>query len=148
LINNDLYPVASYSLNQATYSLPNTYKKITAFEHLDKVIDIDQSPIGPTPRSNSATYIGLFMEIHDLFAKITEARAPGYKPGRFSFNVSGGRCEGCFGDGLIRMEMHFFPDAYVMCDVCRGQIYNRETMEVELRAKILLKFIDYSYNWS
>ncbi|MDR1057508.1 MAG: excinuclease ABC subunit UvrA [Coxiellaceae bacterium] len=142
LINDVLYPVAAHTLNQATYSLPNTYKKITGFEHLDKVIDIDQSPIGRTPRSNPATYIGLFTEIRDLFAKTPEARARGYKSGRFSFNVSGGRCEACFGDGLIRVEMHFLPDVYVMCDVCRGQRYNRETLEVEYKGKNIAEVLE------
>ncbi len=106
------------------------HKELEGLDQFDKVIDIDQSPIGRTPRSNPATYTGLFTEIRELFANTQEARARGYKPGRFSFNVKGGRCEACQGDGLIKVEMHFLPDIYVPCDVCQGKRYNRETLEV------------------
>jgi excinuclease ABC subunit A len=135
LINDILYPLAARELNKAAFSISKAYEKILGLEHLDKVVAIDQSPIGRTPRSNPATYTGLFTEIRDLFAKTQEARARGYQPGRFSFNVSGGRCEACLGDGLIKVEMHFLPDIYVMCDVCKGKRYNRETLEVEYKGK-------------
>jgi excinuclease ABC subunit A len=113
---------------------PAEHDRIEGLEHLDKVIDIDQSPIGRTPRSNPATYTGAFTPIRDWFAGLPEAKARGYEPGRFSFNVKGGRCEACQGDGVIKIEMHFLPDVYVTCDVCQGKRYNRETLESNSRA--------------
>jgi excinuclease ABC subunit A len=113
--------------------IPGVHRRITGFEHIDKVIDIDQSPIGRTPRSNPATYTGLFTPIRELFAELPEAKIRGYGPGRFSFNVKGGRCEACQGDGLVKIEMHFLPDVYVPCEVCKGKRYNRETLEVRFR---------------
>jgi excinuclease ABC subunit A len=115
--------------------IPGAHRRITGFEHIDKVIDIDQSPIGRTPRSNPATYTGLFTPIRELFAELPEAKIRGYGPGRFSFNVKGGRCEACQGDGLVKIEMHFLPDVYVPCEVCKGKRYNRETLEVRFRGQ-------------
>lgn len=135
LINSTLYPVAAAKLNKATSLNHAPYGSLKGLEHLDKVIDIDQSPIGRTPRSNPATYTGLFTPIRELFAGTQEARSRGYKPGRFSFNVKGGRCEACQGDGVIKVEMHFLPDIYVPCDVCKGKRYNRETLEVRYKGK-------------
>tara|TARA_Y100001934_G_scaffold283029_1_gene400034 strand:+ start:484 stop:3345 length:2862 start_codon:yes stop_codon:yes gene_type:complete len=135
LINQTLYPVAAAELNGATTQSPADYQSVAGLEHLDKVVDIDQSPIGRTPRSNPATYTGLFTPIRELFAQTQEARSRGYKPGRFSFNVKGGRCEACQGDGVIKVEMHFLPDIYVPCDVCRGKRYNRETLDVRYKGK-------------
>ncbi len=135
LINNTLYPITASKLNKATTLNPAPYEEIEGLEHLDKVVDIDQSPIGRTPRSNPATYTGIFTPIRDLFAGTQEARSRGYKPGRFSFNVKGGRCEACQGDGVVKVEMHFLPDVYVACDVCRGKRYNRETLEVKYKGK-------------
>ena len=114
---------------------PGAHRRITGLDQLDKIIQVDQSPIGRTPRSNPATYIGLFDQIRDLFSKTPEARARGYKPGRFSFNVKGGRCEVCRGDGQIKIEMHFLPDVYVPCEQCHGKRYNRETLEVRFKGK-------------
>ncbi len=111
------------------------FREITGLEYLDKVVDIDQSPIGRTPRSNPATYTGLFTPIRELFAMTPEARSRGYQPGRFSFNVKGGRCEACEGDGVIKVEMHFLADIYVTCDVCKGKRYNRETLEIKYKGK-------------
>ncbi|MCG7201405.1 excinuclease ABC subunit UvrA [Marinobacter pelagius] len=135
LINSTLYPVAAAKLNKATSLNHSPYQKLKGLDHLDKVIDIDQSPIGRTPRSNPATYTGLFTPIRELFAGTQEARSRGYKPGRFSFNVKGGRCEACQGDGVIKVEMHFLPDIYVPCDVCKGKRYNRETLEVRYKGR-------------
>lgn len=135
LINDTLYPLAANVLNRSSLTPAGQVEKIEGLELLDKVIDIDQSPIGRTPRSNPATYAGLFTPIRELFAQTPEARARGYLPGRFSFNVKGGRCEACEGDGLIKVEMHFLPDVYVACDVCKGMRYNRETLEVTYKGK-------------
>ena len=135
LINSTLYPLAATALNKATTLTAAPYKKLTGIGHFDKCIDIDQSPIGRTPRSNPATYTGIFTAIRELFAGTQEARSRGYKPGRFSFNVKGGRCEACEGDGVIKVEMHFLPDIYVACDVCKGKRYNRETLEVKYKGK-------------
>jgi len=135
LINNTLYPITATKLNKATTLNPAPYEEIDGLKQLDKVVDIDQSPIGRTPRSNPATYTGIFTPVRELFAGTQEARARGYKPGRFSFNVKGGRCEACQGDGVVKVEMHFLPDVYVSCDVCRGKRYNRETLEVKYKGK-------------
>ena len=121
---------------------PGGYKSIEGTEHLDKIIDIDQSPIGRTPRSNPATYTGMFNEIRDLYAATPEAKVRGYKVGRFSFNVKGGRCEACDGDGIIKIEMHFLPDVYVPCEVCKGKRYNRETLEVQYKGKNIAEVLD------
>lgn len=134
LVNEVLYKVLANELNRAKQK-PGKYKKITGLENLDKVIDIDQSPIGRTPRSNPATYTGLFGDIRNLFASTPDAKARGYNAGRFSFNVKGGRCESCSGDGIIKIEMHFLPDVYMPCEVCSGKRYNRETLEVRYKGK-------------
>ncbi len=141
LINDTLYPLAANTLNRANLT-PAPHLSIEGFEFLDKVVDIDQSPIGRTPRSNPATYTGIFTPIRDLFAATPEARARGYKTGRFSFNVKGGRCESCQGDGVIKVEMHFLPDIYVACDVCRGQRYNRETLDVLYKGKNIFEVLN------
>ncbi|SHG19187.1 excinuclease ABC subunit A [Microbulbifer donghaiensis] len=135
LINTTLYPLAATALNKATTLKASPYEAVHGLEHFDKCVDIDQSPIGRTPRSNPATYTGIFTPIRDLFAGTQEARSRGYKPGRFSFNVKGGRCEACQGDGVIKVEMHFLPDIYVPCDTCKGKRYNRETLEVHYKGK-------------
>ncbi|MCM5705490.1 excinuclease ABC subunit UvrA [Larsenimonas salina] len=135
LINGTLMPIAARELNKATSLKPAPYLKIHGLDQLDKVIDIDQSPIGRTPRSNPATYTGIFTPIRELFAGTEEARSRGYKPGRFSFNVKGGRCEACQGEGMIKVEMHFLPDIYVPCDVCKGKRYNRETLDIHYKGK-------------
>ena len=135
LINHTLFPIAAQKLNGATTIKPGPFRSIEGLDHVDKVVDIDQSPIGRTPRSNPATYTGLFTPIRELFAQTQEARARGYLPGRFSFNVKGGRCEACQGDGVIKVEMHFLPDIYVSCDVCHSKRYNRETLDVVYKSK-------------
>ena len=141
LVNDTLYRVLAKALNGSEV-LPATYVKVEGLKHIDKVIDIDQSPIGRTPRSNPATYTGTFSMIRDLFAGLPESRARGYKPGRFSFNVKGGRCENCEGDGVIRIEMHFLPDVYVTCEVCSGRRYNRETLEIHYKGKSIADVLD------
>ena len=135
LINRTLYPLAATALNGATTLKAAPYETITGMDQLDKVVDIDQSPIGRTPRSNPATYTGIFTPIRELFAGTQESRSRGYKVGRFSFNVKGGRCEACQGDGVIKVEMHFLADVYVPCDVCKGQRYNRETLDIRYKGK-------------
>ena len=135
LINQTLLPLSSFMLNKSKLTKEIKCKKIEGLEHLDKVINIDQSPIGRTPRSNPATYTGLFSHIRDLLSQTVEARSRGYKPGRFSFNVKGGRCEACQGDGMTKVEMHFLADVYVMCDVCKGDRYNEQTLEVKFKEK-------------
>lgn len=142
LINDTLYPLAHIALNKATVTKAAEHDTIEGLEKLDKVVDIDQSPIGRTPRSNPATYTGIFTAIRDLFAGTQEARSRGYKPGRFSFNVKGGRCEACQGDGVIKVEMHFLPDVYVPCDVCKGKRYNRETLEITYKGKNIHQVLD------
>lgn len=142
LINNTLFPITATALNGATTLEVAPYESFDGLQHLDKVVDIDQSPIGRTPRSNPATYTGLFTPIRELFAGVPEARSRGYGPGRFSFNVKGGRCEACQGDGVIKVEMHFLPDIYVPCDVCKGKRYNRETLEVRYKGKSITEVLD------
>jgi len=142
LINDTLYKLAHIALNGATTQEPAPHKEIIGLDLLDKVIDIDQSPIGRTPRSNPATYTGIFTAVRDIFAATQESRSRGYKPGRFSFNVKGGRCESCQGDGLIKVEMHFLPDVYVPCDDCKSQRYNRETLEVKYKGKNIHEVLD------
>src|SRR5690606_24708967 len=134
LINDTLYKTAARELYGSSDE-PAPCEGIDGLDQVDKVIDIDQSPIGRTPRSNPATYTGLFTPIRDLFAETPEARARGYKPGRFSFNVKGGRCEACQGDGVIKVEMHFLPDIYVPCDICKGKRYNRETLDIRYKGR-------------
>jgi excinuclease ABC subunit A len=141
LVNDTLYPAAARNLNGAGLR-PAEHGSIEGLDHFDKVVDIDQSPIGRTPRSNPATYTGLFNPVRELFAAVPEARSRGYTVGRFSFNVKGGRCEACKGDGLIRVEMHFLPDVYVQCDSCRGRRYNRETLEIRYKGKTIDQVLD------
>ena len=136
LINDTLYPLAARHLNASNLQ-PAPFRAVEGLEHFDKVVDIDQSPIGRTPRSNPATYTGLFTHVRELFATVPEARARGYTVGRFSFNVAGGRCVACKGDGLIRVEMHFLPDIYVQCDLCHGRRYNRETLDIRYKGKTI-----------
>lgn len=142
LINDTLYPVAAHLLNRAGLEPHSNYKDISGLEHLDKVVCIDQSPIGRTPRSNAATYTGIFTHIRDLFAGTQEARSRGYPVGRFSFNVKGGRCEACQGDGVIKVEMHFLADVYVVCDVCHGKRYNDETLQILYKGKTIHDVLD------
>ena len=141
LINDTLYKVAAHELNRANTE-PAVHEKIEGLDLFDKVVDIDQSPIGRTPRSNPATYTGIFTPVRELFSATHESRSRGYKPGRFSFNVKGGRCEACQGDGVIKVEMHFLPDVYVPCDVCKGKRYNRETLEVKYKGKSISDVLD------
>jgi excinuclease ABC subunit A len=141
LVIDTLYKAVSRRLMGAREH-PAPHDRIEGIEHLDKVIDIDQSPIGRTPRSNPATYTGAFAPIRDWFAELPESRQRGYKPGRFSFNVKGGRCEACQGDGVIKIEMHFLPDVYVTCDACKGKRYNRETLEIQFRQKSIADVLD------
>ena len=141
LVNQILYKRLARDLNRAR-TIPGRHKGIEGLEQLDKVINIDQSPIGRTPRSNPATYTGVFDLIRDLFAATPDAKARGYKKGRFSFNVKGGRCEACSGDGIIKIEMHFLPDVYVPCEVCKGRRYNRETLEVKYKGKNIYDVLD------
>jgi excinuclease ABC subunit A len=141
LVNDILYKATANRLHRARQR-PGAHRRITGLEQLDKIISVDQSPIGRTPRSNPATYIGLFDQIRELFSKTQEARARGYKPGRFSFNVKGGRCEVCRGDGQIKIEMHFLPDVYVPCEQCHGKRYNRETLEVRFKGKTIADVLE------
>ena len=141
LVNDTLFPAVAQKLYRGQHT-PAAHDSVEGIEHIDKVIDIDQSPIGRTPRSNPATYTGLFTPIRELFSSTPEARARGYKPGRFSFNVRGGRCEACQGDGMIKVEMHFLPDLYVPCDVCKGQRYSRETLEVLYKGRNILQILE------
>ena len=142
LINQTLYPLAATELNNATTLTAAPHTAIEGLDYYDKVVDIDQSPIGRTPRSNPATYTGIFTAIRDLFSGTQEARSRGYAPGRFSFNVKGGRCEACQGDGLIKVEMHFLADIYVPCDICTGKRYNRETLEIRYKSKNIHEVLD------
>ncbi|WIM81922.1 excinuclease ABC subunit UvrA [Gallibacterium anatis] len=142
LINDTLFPIAQNALNRAENQQHAPFKAIEGLEFFDKVINIDQSPIGRTPRSNPATYTGVFTPIRELFAGVPEARARGYNPGRFSFNVRGGRCEACQGDGVIKVEMHFLPDIYVPCDQCKGKRYNRETLEIRYKGKTIHQVLE------
>ena len=141
LIVETLYKALAKRLNNSRET-PAPFTALEGVEYLDKIVDIDQSPIGRTPRSNPATYTGCFTPIRDWFAGLPEAKARGYLPGRFSFNVKGGRCEACQGDGVIKIEMHFLPDVYVQCDVCKGRRYNRETLEVLFRGKSIADVLD------
>ena len=141
LINDILYKGIATKINKLR-DRPGKHKEIKGIENIDKIINIDQSPIGRTPRSNPATYTGVFDLIRDLFASTNEAKARGYKKGRFSFNVKGGRCEACKGDGIIKIEMHFLPDVYVPCEVCKGERYNRETLQVKYKDKTIADVLD------
>jgi excinuclease ABC subunit A len=141
LVNDTLYKAVADLLNRTSRN-PAPHDEIRGLELIDRVIDISQSPIGRTPRSNPATYSGLFTPIRELFAGTQESRSRGYMPGRFSFNVKGGRCEACQGDGVIKVEMHFLPDVYVPCDVCRGKRYNRETLEIRYKGKNIHEVLD------
>ena len=143
LINETLLPALAKGLNKSrAYPLP--YSSIDGLRYLTKVISIDQKPIGRTPRSNPATYTGIFTYIRDLFAKLPESKIRGYKPGRFSFNVKGGRCESCQGDGIIKIEMNFLPDVYITCDICKGKRYNKKTDEIKYRKKSISDILDMS----
>jgi len=141
LVNDTLYQHVARTLNDASTDAA-AHDAIEGLENIDRVIDIDQSPIGRTPRSNPATYTALFTPIREIFSSVPEARARGYEPGRFSFNVKGGRCEACQGDGVIKVEMHFLPDVYVPCDVCKGKRYNRETLEIRYKGKSISEVLE------
>jgi excinuclease ABC subunit A len=141
LVNDTLYTAAAAAIHHA-HAEPAPHTDITGLEHFDKVINVDQSPIGRTPRSNPATYTGLFTPIRELLAEVPIARERGYEAGRFSFNVAGGRCEACQGDGVVKVEMHFLPDVYVACDVCKGKRYNRETLEVQYKGKNIAQILE------
>jgi excinuclease ABC subunit A len=141
LVNDILYNSLAKQLNGAR-TVPGRHKRVTGVDQLDKVVHVDQSPIGRTPRSNPATYTGVFDHVRKLFAQTTEAKIRGYMPGRFSFNVKGGRCENCSGDGTIKIEMNFLPDVYVPCEVCHGARYNRETLEVHYKGKTISEILD------
>jgi excinuclease ABC subunit A len=140
-----LYPALVQKLRLARIPA-GAHSRVSGIEHVDKVINIDQSPIGRTPRSNPGTYTGLFSNIRELFSRTPEARMRGYKPGRFSFNVKGGRCEACQGDGIIKIEMHFLPDVYVICDVCHGNRYNRETLEIRYKGRNIKEILEMTVN--
>jgi excinuclease ABC subunit A len=141
LVNETLYRILARHFYQSKIA-PLEYERIAGLDNIDKVIDIDQSPIGRTPRSNPATYTGVFTPIRELFALLPEAKVRGYRPGRFSFNVHGGRCEACEGDGIIKIEMHFLPDVYVPCEVCKSKRYNRETLEIKFKGKSIAEVLD------
>ena len=143
LVNETVFPILSKELNGAR-GYPLFYESIQGLEYLDKVIEIDQKPIGRTPRSNPATYTGVFTFIRDLFTQLPESKIRGYKPGRFSFNVKGGRCESCEGDGIIKIEMNFLPDVYVVCEICKGARYNRETLEIKYKGKNIADILNLS----
>jgi excinuclease ABC subunit A len=145
LVLETLYPVLVQRLRHARITA-GSHRNLRGLEHVDKVVNIDQSPIGRTPRSNPGTYTGLFSHIRDLFSRTPEARMRGYKAGRFSFNVKGGRCEACQGDGIIKIEMHFLPDVYVACDVCHGHRYNRETLEIRYKGKNIKEVLEMTVN--
>jgi excinuclease ABC subunit A len=147
LVLETLYRILAQQLYHARMPA-GAYNSVMGLEHIDKVINIDQSPIGRTPRSNPGTYTGVFTYIRELFSRTPEARMRGYKPGRFSFNVKGGRCEACRGDGIIKIEMHFLPDVYVACDVCQGKRYNRETLEIKYKGKNIADILDMTVNQS
>ncbi len=144
LVNEVLYRAVHQKLNRQARLVPGKHRSISGIANVDKVIDIDQSPIGRTPRSNPATYTGVFDHVRKLFAKTPDARRRGYQPGRFSFNVRGGRCEACSGDGTIKIEMHFLPDVYVPCEVCKGKRYNRETLQVQYKGKNVSEVLEMS----
>ncbi|MCB1322374.1 MAG: ATP-binding cassette domain-containing protein, partial [Leptospiraceae bacterium] len=141
LVNEILYKATASKLHQGRH-IPGKHGSIVGLNHVDRVINIDQEPIGRTPRSNPATYTGLFTPIRELFSNLPEAKARGYKPGRFSFNVHGGRCENCEGAGIIKIEMHFLPDVYITCDVCKGRRFNRETLEVKYKTKNIFDVLE------
>jgi excinuclease ABC subunit A len=143
LVNDTLFRAVATQLNHASAGTAH-FDRIEGLEHIDRVIEIDQSPIGRTPRSNPATYTGLFAPIREIFAAVPESRARGYEAGRFSFNVKGGRCEACQGDGVIKVEMHFLADVYVPCDVCKGRRYNRETLEIRFKGKNIQEILDFT----